>query len=101
MPKFLFSYRVPQDYRPGQETGQAWQAWFDSLGSSLTDLGHGVLGTRALGKLDDGIRLGGYSVVTAEDMDSAVTLAKGCPALQFGGGVEIGAAMHNPRAPIP
>ena len=100
MPKFLFSYRVPQDYRPGQETGQAWQAWFESLGSSRTDPGHGVLGTRALGKLDDGIRLGGYSVVTAEDMDSAVALAKGCPALQFGGGVEIGAVPEftaNPR----
>jgi hypothetical protein len=101
MPKFLFSYRVPQDYRPGQETGQAWQAWFESLGSSRTDPGHGVLGTRALGNLVGGIRLGGYSVVTAEDMDSAVALAEGCPALRFGGGVEIGAVMDNPPGPTP
>ena len=91
MPTFLFSYRVPQDYRPGEETGKAWGAWFDSLGASRTDPGHGVLATRTLGNLGDGTRLGGYSVVTAEDMEAAAALAKGCPALRLGGGVEIGA----------
>ena len=90
MPRFLFSYRVPTDYRPGAETGQAWEAWFGSLGSSRIDTGHGVLATRALGSLDAGTRLGGYSVVTAEDMDGAAVLAEGCPALALGGGVEIG-----------
>jgi hypothetical protein len=100
MPKFLFSYRVPQDYRPGEETGKAWQAWFDELGGSLADLGHGVLGTRAMGTLDDGTRIGGYSVVTADDIDSAAALAKGCPALRLGGGVEIGAVLDNPRGPV-
>ena len=101
MPKFLFSYRVPKDYQPGAETGQAWQAWFGSLGASQIDPGHGVLATRALGNLADETRLGGYSVVTAEDMDGAAALARGCPALQLGGGVEIGAVpefIENPQA---
>jgi hypothetical protein len=89
--RFLFSYRVPRDYQPGTETGQAWEAWFESLGSSRIDPGHGVLATRALGRLDAGTRLGGYSVVTAGDMDGAAALAEGCPALRLGGGVEIGA----------
>ena len=90
MPRFLFSYRVPTDYRPGAKTGQAWEAWFGSLGSSRIDSGHGVIATRALGNLDAGTRLGGYSVVTADDMDGAAVLAEGCPALALGGGVEIG-----------
>jgi len=34
MPKFLFSYRVPKDYQPGAESGPAWEAWFESLGTS-------------------------------------------------------------------
>jgi hypothetical protein len=89
--KFVFSYRVPKDYQPGAETGKAWEAWFESLGSSRTDTGHGVIRTRALGDLDSETRLGGYSVVTAEDIDGAVALASGCPALSLGGGVEIGA----------
>ena len=100
MPKFLFSYRVPKDYQPGAETGKAWQAWFESLGGSRIDTGHGVIATRTLGVPDAGTRLGGYSVVTAEDMDGAAALARGCPALELGGGVEIGAVpefIDDPR----
>jgi len=39
-------------------------------------------------------RVVGYSVVTAEDMDSALALAKDCPALRVGGGVEVGPVME-------
>ena len=102
MPKFLFSYRVPRDYQPGAESGQAWEAWFESLSSSRIDAGYAVVATQALGKLDDvQTRLGGYSLVTAEDIEGAAALAKGCPAIQLGGGVEIGAVpdfIDNPRA---
>lgn len=100
MPKFLFSYRVPTGYQPGGETAKAWEAWFESLGGSRVDPGHGVIVTRALGSLDAETRLGGYSVVTAEDIDGAVALAEGCPGLALGGGVEIGAIPEfagNPR----
>jgi hypothetical protein len=91
VPKFVFSYRVPKDYQPGTETGKAWQAWFESLGSSRIDSGHAVAATRTLGKLDARTRLGGYSLITAEDIEGAAALAEGCPAVQLGGGVEIGA----------
>ena len=90
MATYLFSYRVPKDYQPSAETGPAWEARFESLGSSRLDTGHAVLATRTLGKLDAGTRLGGYSVVTAGDMEGAAALAEGCPALRLGGGVEIG-----------
>src|SRR6266498_2591574 len=76
VPRFLFSYRVPKDYQPGAESVRAWEAWFESLGSSRVDTGHGVIATRTLGKLDAGTRLGGYSVVTAEDIDGAAALAQ-------------------------
>jgi len=98
VPNFLFSYRVPKNYRPGAETGKAWQAWFESLASSRADTGHAVLHSRALGNLDAETRLGGYSVVTAEDIDEAVALATGCPALRLGGGVEIGAIPERTRS---
>jgi len=92
---------VPRDYQPGAETGKAWEAWFESLGNSRADTGHAVLATRALGNLGAGTRLGGYSLVTAEDIEGAAALAQGCPALQLSGGVEIGAVPDltgNPRA---
>jgi NAD(P)-dependent dehydrogenase (short-subunit alcohol dehydrogenase family) len=101
VPRFLLSYRVPRDYQPGAETAKAWQAWFHGLGASHIDPGHAVLVTRALGNLGDDTRLGGYSLVTAEDIDGAVALATGGPALQLKGGVEIGAVPElsgNPPA---
>lgn len=90
MARFLFSYRVAKGYRPGADSGKAGQAWFESLGSSRIDTGHAVIATRTLGNLDAETRLGGYSVVAAEDMEAAAALAAGCPALQLGGGVEVG-----------
>jgi hypothetical protein len=101
VPRFLFSYRVPKDYQPGAQSRPAWEAWFENLGSSTVDTGHSAIATRTLGTLDAETRLGGYSVVTAEDIDGAAAQATGCPALQLGGGVEIGAVpefIENPQA---
>ena len=96
MAKYVFSFRVPSDYAPnGAETFAEWQAWFGGLGAALVDVGHAVVDYAAVGEVGgSGSRMVGYSVVSAEDMDSALALAKGCPALQVGGGVEVGTVME-------
>ncbi len=91
----------PRTISLGRKPGKAWEAWFESLGGSRIDNGYGVLATRTLGRLGAGTRLGGYSVVTTEDIESAAALAGGCPALRLGGGVEVGAVLEiieNPQA---
>jgi hypothetical protein len=95
MAKYVFSYRVPSGYVPGAEAAAEWQAWFGGLGSALVDLGHAVTDYASLGEVGgSGSRMVGYSVVSAEDMDSALALAKDCPALLVGGGVEVGPVME-------
>jgi hypothetical protein len=95
MAQFVFSYRVPSDYRPNAETPGEWQAWFGGMGSALVDVGHAVTDYASLGEVGGSdSRMIGHSVVSAEDMDSAVTLAKDCPALRVGGGVEVGPVMQ-------
>src|SRR5271170_75414 len=95
MQNFVFSYRVPSAYRPGAETVAEWQAWLGGLGSGLVDLGHAVTEYASLGEVGgSGSRLVGYSVVSAEDVDSALALAKDCPVLRVGGGVEVGPVME-------
>jgi hypothetical protein len=90
MPTFVFTYRMPTDYAPGgPDTMATWAAWFDSMGESLSDRGNPVFESTELGNCREGTRLGGYSFVNAEDLESAVALAKGSPALQAGGGVEV------------
>ena len=91
MASFVFSYRVPHDYQPGSpETAAAWRDFFTSLGDGLADTGHAAIQSAVLGDIGTATRLGGYSIVTADDLDAATQLAKGCPALGMGAGVEIG-----------
>jgi hypothetical protein len=95
MTNFVFSYRVPSEYAPGAETAAEWQAWFGGMGSALVDIGNAVTDYALLGEVGgSGSRMVGYSVVSAEDMDAALALAKDCPALRVGGGVEVGPVME-------
>ena len=92
MPTFVLSYRMSTDYVPGgPDTLAKWTAWFDGMGESLSDPGNPVFESSALGNVGEGTRLGGYSFVIADDLESAVALAKGSPAIEAGGGVEVGA----------
>lgn len=96
MAKYVLSYRVPADYVPGAETAAEWQAWFGGMGSALVDVGNAVTDYGSLGEVGgSGSRMVGYSVVSAEDMDSALALAEECPALRVGGGVEVGLVMEG------
>ncbi len=91
MPKFLFSYRMPADYRPGRPDAIAnWTAYFAGMGDHLVDPGQPVSETAELGHCGPGTRPGGYSLISADDLEAAVTLAKGCPALAEGAGVQVG-----------
>jgi hypothetical protein len=96
MAKFLFAYRAQQDYTLGRpETTAAWRGWFDSMGGSLVDLGQAVVESSPLGNLGADTRLGGYSVVTADSLEAAMTIAKGCPAIAQGGGIEVGVLLDT------
>lgn len=96
MARYVFSYRVSPDYIPSAETPGEWQAWFGALGPALLDVGHAVVDDYAsLGEVGgSGSRFIGYSVVDAADLNSALILAKDCPALRVGGGVEVGPVME-------
>ena len=94
MAKYVFSFRVPSDYAPHAGTATEWQAWFGGLGSALVDVGNAVTEYASLGEVGGSdSRMVAYSVVSAEDMDSALTLAKDCPVMRVGGGVEVGPVM--------
>ena len=59
------------------------------------DAGKPVVGRRALGNYPPETLQGGYSLVTADDIEAAVEQAEGCPGLRDGFGVEVG-ELHNP-----
>jgi YCII-related domain-containing protein len=97
MDTFVFAYRMPNNYIPGSaETRAAWTSWFESMGADVVDIGKPVFERSALGNCPSDTSLGGYSIVSADDLEAAVALAKGCPVLQAGGGVEVGVLAELP-----
>jgi hypothetical protein len=94
MANYVISFRVPADYKPTAETPSEWQAWFSGLGPALVDVGRAVTEYAAAGEVGGGdSRFVAYSVVSAEDLDSALAMAKECPVMRVGGGVEVGPQM--------
>ncbi len=91
MTTFLFSYRMPRDYRPGRpEALAAWAAFFEGIGDDVLDQGNPVFESASLGNCGADTALGGYSLVEARDLDAALALAEACPGVAEGGGVEVG-----------
>ena len=91
MPTFLFSYRTLEEYAPGRlDAIEKWKAFFAGLGDHVVAVGQPVSETAELGRCGPGTRPGGYSLITADDLEAAVTLAQDCPALAAGAGVEVG-----------
>jgi len=91
MSSYVFVYRAPKDYDGGSiDAFAAWQAWFEELGASLVDAGNPVFSRETVGESSSDTVLGGYSLITAADLEEAVALAQGCPYVGAGGGVEVG-----------
>jgi len=95
MARYVFSFRVPADYAPDAGTPAQWRAWFSGLGPALVDVGNAVTDHAWIGEVGGSdSRMVAYSVVSAEDMDSALALAKDCPVMRVGGGVEVGPVLE-------
>jgi hypothetical protein len=90
MPTYVIVNRPPKGYTGSAESMAAWNAWFESLGADLVDRGNPTFTTSTLGNCGTDTALGGYTLVSAGDLDAALALAKSCPVLQSGGGVEVG-----------
>jgi hypothetical protein len=100
MSRFVFAYRQPTGYTPSPESGQAWRAWFEGMGDHLEQLGNPALARTTLGDCSpERTELGGFSVIEAEDLEAAAVIAKGCPTLAHGGGVEVGLLGEVPPSP--
>jgi hypothetical protein len=99
MAVFVFAYRSTQDYNSTPEGVIEWRAWFEGLGEHVVELGLPAAAAAGVGNCDtESTHLGGYSLISADDLESAMALTKGCPQLSRGGGIEIGQLVPVPEA---
>jgi hypothetical protein len=98
MANYMFAYSggngVAADEAQRDAQMAKWGQWFGQLGPAVVD-GGAPTGTsktvRTGGSVSDGGSRGltGYSIVSADSLDAAVELAKGCPVLEVGGAVDV------------
>lgn len=100
MTQFVFSYRVTPEYvaRADADALAAWNSFFtDVLDANVVDPGKPVFEpSTVLGEAGPATRLGGYSIVSADDLETALAMAKQCPVIGAGGGVEVGVLADLP-----
>jgi hypothetical protein len=93
MPQFIFSYRSAKDYNAvaDPEGLAAWSAFInDVIAPNVVDPGWPVFEpATVLGDAGPSTQHGGYAVVTADDLQTAVSMAEQCPTITRGGGVEV------------
>jgi hypothetical protein len=96
MPTFVFTYRTAGSNKSTPESAAAWKTWFQGMNDDLVDLGKPAVGAVGLGNCGPGTELGGYSVISAADLDAALAVATGCPQLNRDGGVEVAQLVDVP-----
>ena len=83
MKKFLFIYNASPE--EGSDSMDDWMTWFGSIGQNLVDVGNPIQGgTLVKGGTSSDLTsfadlVGGYSLISANDLPEAVALAKTCP----------------------
>jgi hypothetical protein len=90
MGKYVYIYYAGKDTDAGDDT--AWGNWFGTLGDKIIDAGN------PFGDGGQAVHMGGimsitekpvtgYSIVTADNLEEATELAKGCPLVASKDGV--------------
>ena len=87
---------MPETEEEQAEVMQAWDVWFGQIGGALKDGGNPFGPTAKTiapdGSMSDGTSGAvhtGYTIVQADSLDAATTIAKGCPVLQGGASITV------------
>ncbi len=99
MAKYVLMYSgggMPETEEEQAKVMAAWGAWYEKLGSAVSDPGDPFSGNALKigsdGAVSDATKstsASGYTVLEADSMESAVKMAKGCPILTDGGQIMV------------
>ncbi len=98
MPKFIYAFHggkpMPQDPQQLSELMAKWGAWMAGLGTAMINPGApvGMSKTVSLSGVtaDGGANpLSGFTIIQADNMETALKAANGCPILDNEGTIEV------------
>jgi hypothetical protein len=95
---YLLSYHggsTPESPDEQAKVMKDWTDWFAGLGPAVVDGGNPIAATKTVNP-DGGVSDGGganpvtgYSILSADSLDAAAQMAKGCPIIDSGGSIEV------------
>ena len=97
MATYVYTYRggkMPETDAQREAVMAAWGAWLGGMGAAALDAGNPFGASSSVspdGRVGEAgsAGLGGYSIVSADSLAAATEMAKGCPVLADGGGVDV------------
>lgn len=88
--------KMPESEEEQATVMKAWTTWFEGLGNAVKDQGNpftpAAKSIASDGTVSDGpvgSMASGYSIISADSLDSAAEMAKGCPVLQGGAQITV------------
>jgi len=104
MPQYVIVYLggdQPSSPEEGKEHMSKYMDWLSSLGDSAVSPANPLKNTSTVnsdGTVTAGgtTKMSGYTIIEADSMDAAISIAKSCPFLDIGGSLEVSELMQMP-----
>ena len=104
MPQYVIVYlggNQPSTPEEGKQHFEKYMEWLSSLGDSAVSPANPLNNTNTVnpdGSVTDGgtTAMSGYTIIEADSMDAALSIAKACPFLEIGGSLEVSEIMEMP-----
>ena len=105
MPQYVISYLggdQPSSPEEGKQHMSKYMEWLSSLGDSAISPMNPFKNTSTVnpdGSTDNGskTKMSGFTIIKADSMDAALSIAKDCPFLEIGGSLEVSELMQMPN----
>jgi len=104
MPRYFIAYlggNKPSSPEEGKLHMSKYMAWLSSLGDSAVSPANPLKNTNTV-KSDGTVTTGGitsmsgFTIIKADSMEAALSIAKSCPFLEIGGSLEVSELMQMP-----
>jgi len=104
MSRYIITYlggRQPSGSEENKEHMTKYMEWLSSLGASAVSPANPLKNTRTVnpdGTVTSGgtTSMSGYTIIEADSMDAALSIAKACPFLDIGGSLEVSELIQMP-----
>lgn len=97
MPQYVIVYvggDPPSSPEEGQKHFAKYMEWLKALGDAAVSPGNPLMNTSTInpdGAIKEGsvTKISGYTIIEADSMDTALSIAQDCPFLEIGGSLEV------------